>query len=564
MKKTVSINLSKMSFTIDEEAYFKLRQYLDTIRGYFSDSEGREEIMADIEARIAEMLQEKITETYQVISLEDIDEVIGVMGQPEEYIDDDASEDSQGRSGYAFNSTRRIYRDPDGKVLGGVCSGLGYYFGFDPIWARLAFLIAFFVFGTGILLYILLWVIFPKAVTTAEKLEMKGEPVNVSNIGRAIEDEFENLKTRFNTKGKKNGGSARSRSGRSSSSDQVIESVGHALNTVLKGLGKIAGIFMIVIASIILIGFTLSMVGLNESTVIIGDEPYGSYTVGDITNAIFYSNTESIIARIALSLFIIIPLALIVLTGIRLIASRRIHIKGLGIVLGSIWAISLISLIFVGTRLAADFSQKEYFTEEFSLDTQVTDTTSLDTLVLDVGPDVFAYSRRHRYHREDDFAFKIKDGQLYLGYMELEVETTTENDYKVIVEKKSRGMDAEAAYNRAERISYYLTQNENRLVMDPYYNISPDDRYRFQDVTVIVQVPEGKSVTLSNNIHRVLEYLEDHDRQYREEWEYDYGPRHRHRIRHYRSPGFANYSGKTFTVKDGQLTCSDCEDVLDN
>ena len=191
MKKTVTVNIGGIAFTIDEDAFSKLNTYLETIKSYFKASEGREEIMQDIENRIAEMLSEKLSNHKQVISLNDIENIISIMGQPEDYIDstDNTTEHEKKQERaqrehkqYEEKKFKRIYRDGDGNVIGGVCSGIGYYFGFDPLWLRLAFALSFFFLGSGFLLYIILWLVLPKAVTAAEKLEMKGKPITFKLI----------------------------------------------------------------------------------------------------------------------------------------------------------------------------------------------------------------------------------------------------------------------------------------------------------------------------------------------------------------------------------------------
>jgi len=200
MKKTVTINLSGIIFHIDEDAHDKLSDYLSKIKSCFSGSEGKDEIMADIEARIAEIFQEKIGKSKEVIAIADVEEVIAVMGKPEDYMEgngDEGEEKSKTAPDEGSYRRKRIFRDPDDNVLGGVCSGIAAYFNFDPIWLRIAFAVAFFVFGTGFLLYILLWIVIPEAKTTAEKLEMRGEKVDISNIEKSIKEELEKLKKKF-------------------------------------------------------------------------------------------------------------------------------------------------------------------------------------------------------------------------------------------------------------------------------------------------------------------------------------------------------------------------------
>jgi phage shock protein PspC (stress-responsive transcriptional regulator) len=198
MKKTLTINVAGSVFNIDEDAYYRLKEYLEKIKVHFSGEKEIDDIMTDIESRIAELLREKINSGKQVIILQDIEEIIKIMGEPHDFGDFDKEEK---KKTYYHSASRHIYRDPDNRILGGVCGGLGAYMGIDPIIPRIIFIVAFFGFGFGLLIYLILWIIIPEAKTTAQKIEMRGDPVNVSNIGSFVKEEFENIKD--NIKGKK-------------------------------------------------------------------------------------------------------------------------------------------------------------------------------------------------------------------------------------------------------------------------------------------------------------------------------------------------------------------------
>ncbi len=197
MKKTVSINLNGLLFNIDDDACKKLEEYISRIESHFSKQEDSHDIMNDIEARISELLNERLGNTKTVISIQDIEEIIKIMGEPYEFAD---TQEKQTTGSY-YSRHRRVYRDPDNRVLGGVCGGLGAYLSVDPVVIRIVFVIVFFGFGVGLLIYLLLWIVIPEAKTTAQKLEMRGDPVNASNLGNFMRNEFENVKNSF--KGRK-------------------------------------------------------------------------------------------------------------------------------------------------------------------------------------------------------------------------------------------------------------------------------------------------------------------------------------------------------------------------
>jgi phage shock protein PspC (stress-responsive transcriptional regulator) len=199
MKKTLIINLANQVFHIDEDAFNRLREYLDRIESHFADKDERSDISSDIETRIAELFGQRLTQQKQVITIQDVEEIIRIMGDPGEI---GGEEQAKTYDHSTASKSKRLYRDPDNRVLGGVCGGIGQYFKIDPLIIRIVFLVIFFGFGIGLLIYIILWIVVPEARTTAQILEMRGDPVNASNIGNFVKDEFESVKRNFQGKKK--------------------------------------------------------------------------------------------------------------------------------------------------------------------------------------------------------------------------------------------------------------------------------------------------------------------------------------------------------------------------
>lgn len=203
MKKVLNINLGGYPFTIDDDAYEHLDIYLKTIHGHFRASEGYEEITTDIESRMAELFQEQLG-NHPIVTLTDVKNVIAIMGTPEDFgadpLEEPAPKSSSGRSfgesskKYKIKTGKRLFRDPDREVIGGVAAGVAAYFGVeDPLWVRLGFVLLSLTMGFAIPLYIILWIVMPQAKTASDRLAMRGEKANVSNIGKIIEEELEHV-----------------------------------------------------------------------------------------------------------------------------------------------------------------------------------------------------------------------------------------------------------------------------------------------------------------------------------------------------------------------------------
>jgi phage shock protein PspC (stress-responsive transcriptional regulator) len=191
MKITVSINLGGYSFNIDEDAYAELKRYLRNLELHFAGEESSSEILSDIETRMAEIFRSKITTYKHVITIEDVHQAISVMGTPEDISDNDGK---SAREKFSSPGYHRMYRDTDNRIIGGVCAGMGSYWDIDPVIVRIIFVALILAGGIGALVYLILYIVLPEAKTTAQKIEMKGDPVNIHNIKEAVKKEFETVR----------------------------------------------------------------------------------------------------------------------------------------------------------------------------------------------------------------------------------------------------------------------------------------------------------------------------------------------------------------------------------
>ncbi len=192
MKKTLTVNIGGVVFHIDSDAFQLLDNYLEEIKRFLKNSSNREEILADIENRIAELFKEKISAEKEVIILGDVQAVIEILGQPGEFGEEEATYQSA-----SFKHSKRLFRDVDHRMIGGVCSGLGSYFNLDPTVVRIIFTAAILLSGASVVAYIILWIVVPPALTANEKQEMQGKPMDLSNIEESVKKEMKAVRNKL-------------------------------------------------------------------------------------------------------------------------------------------------------------------------------------------------------------------------------------------------------------------------------------------------------------------------------------------------------------------------------
>jgi len=196
MKKVININLGGKSFTVNEDAYTKLDKYLRSIERHFAKSSGYEDILYDIENRIAELFEED-EKNGTIITNEKVEKIVSIMGKPEHFDDEFVDDEPETFSNPYIKTGKRLFRDPDDIVIGGVAAGLSSYFGIkDPIFLRIFFVILGFS-GIGVLPYLILWIAVPSAKSSSDRLAMKGEDINIDSIAKKVEESILDLKDKL-------------------------------------------------------------------------------------------------------------------------------------------------------------------------------------------------------------------------------------------------------------------------------------------------------------------------------------------------------------------------------
>lgn len=495
MNKTLTINISGIVFNIEEDAYEALRNYLGKIKRHFSAEEGCEEIVSDIEARLAELLKAKINPGKQVLVMTDINDAIAVMGQPEDFSEGSTSEErakeethSAAQQSYYSSKRRRVFRDPDNKILGGVCSGIGNYFDVDPLWIRLALVIMFFGFGSGLLLYIILWIIIPEAKTTAEKLEMRGEPIDVNTISKTIKDEAENLKSRARDFGT----NVRDQFANRDNTGRFVDLLRQIFGTIFRIIGKIVGFFFVLFGIIFFVGLLALLFGFGK---------IDNMNSGDFVHSLTGPGFPLFWAKAGLMLAIGIPVVMIIYKGMKMLLGIKYHNRWINICAGIGWVIGLIvSLSFAG-MLANEFSEEAVLKQQMNVRWPLADTLYLkaNSNYSEKEGDVNIEVDNDRWIVDKD-----KDAFTWWGRPKVRIISSEDDSLAVFIVKSARGEEKTAAAKRAKNIGYSLQQNDSLLQLDKYYSFLSSDVIRGQEAEVLIKIPRNKVIYLDNSLRHLL------------------------------------------------------------
>ena len=476
MNKTVNINLGGMFFHIDEDAYQKLTRYFDAIKRSLSNSSGQDEIIKDIEMRVSELLNEKQKSDKHVIGLKDVDEVIAVMGQPEDYIIEDELNSSKNYTDYTVRKSKKLYRDKEKGMIGGVASGLGHYFGIDAVWIRIVLILLVFAgFGTGILAYIILWIVTPEAITTSEKLEMTGEPVNISNIEKKVREEFENVSDKIkNVDYDKYGNQIKSGAGK------IGSSFGDFIMTVFKIFAKFLGVILIITGFAVLISLLIAVFTLGSSDFI--NVPWQSFVeAGNFTDYPIWSFGLLMFFAVG------IPFFFLVLLGFKLLTP---NLKSIGNIakytLLALWIIAIGILISIGVKQASEVAYEGKTVQKETINLMPNDTLYVK----------FKYNDYYTKNIDDNENFKfVQDSSsnemIYSNNVRLEILHTDEKMPYVQIERMARGKSFQDAKQRAEKIKYAVKIEGNKLILDNYLLTEVTNKFRDQEVALFLYLPEG-------------------------------------------------------------------------
>lgn len=486
MNKTVNINLGGMFFHIDEDAYQKLSRYFDAIKRSLSNSSGQDEIIKDIEMRIAELLNEKQISDKHVVGLKEVDEIISIMGQPEDYIieEEPNTTKNQQTNTTANYRTKKLYRDSEKGMIGGVASGLGHYFGIDVVWIRVVLVLLIFAgFGTGIIAYIILWIVTPEARTTSEKLEMTGEPVNISNIEKKVREEFESVSEKFkNADYDKYGNQIKN------GANKVGNSLGNFIMSVLGIIAKVLGVSLIISGLAVLTVLLIGIFTLGTNTFI--DFPWESFVEkGNFTDFPLWA--------LGLLMFFAagIPFFFLTLLGFKLLSPNTNSIGPIGkYTLLALWIISIALVISLSIRQASAFAKDGRIVEK-----QTITIPPKDTLVIK-----FKHNDYYAKDIYDRAEFRITTDStnndiIYSNEVRFEIKKSNENYSYIQIGKEASGKSLSEARNNADKIRYGYRIIGNQIIFDNYLITDLKNKLRDQHVEIIIFLTEGTTFKMDES-----------------------------------------------------------------
>jgi phage shock protein PspC (stress-responsive transcriptional regulator) len=601
MKKIININLSGRVIPIEDSAYETLQSYIESLRRYFAKEEGRDEIINDIESRIAELMNEKVRKGASSITDADVDEIATSMGRPEDFEAADAEEAipnaprSEGNdSSYTYTGTKkkgRLYRDSSDKIIGGVCSGIANYLNIDPAIVRILFAIITFggfglgilgyiilwivlpskdlegffgkrlyrnpddkviggvagglaayfnrkastirlifaapfllgivisilnrisngpdniffpdfitgsLTGTFILAYVILWMVLPEAGSDYEKMEMRGEKVDVNTIRQNVREGMENVKGRMKEwsgevkESAQNLGN-KARDFANTRGKAFASDAGHVVRRTGGGLGHAIGVlfkvFFLFIAGTIAFALFVGLIVLI----------FGGIAWWPINNFLWTSRWQQLYAWGTLIFFLGIPLIAIITWVVRRILRVKSRHSYLGWTFGGLWVIGWIAASLFAASLSRDLRNYDH------IDTTINITQPLnDKVIVTVTEPELEFTGNFGWFSEGGEGWDLSEDSMKLSSVRFNYEKSDDSLYHVVMQKWSAGRTRREAMDRADRIQYKVAYNDSVLDLGSGYSIDKESKFRGQKIDVVIKVPVGKKIRFDRSLENKL------------------------------------------------------------
>ncbi|MFM6975263.1 MAG: PspC domain-containing protein [Sphingobacteriaceae bacterium] len=495
MNKTIIININGIVFHIEEDAYEVLIKYMNEVKQHFGNSADSYEIVNDIENRLAEMFSEKLAELgKEVIVLADVAEVTAQMGKPSDF---EQEEEEVYEPSAARRTERKLFRDTDDRIIGGVCAGIGHYFDVEPRWIRIFTLLFILLGGSGFFLYVVLWIVMPKASSRADKMAMKGEAPNLQNFKKSFEEEMQAVKQNIG-KAQQDVQPFFQRLGRFI--EQLFAHLGKFLGSSGKVLLKIIGGFIVLTGGLILFALLVGLLAL-----------LGVWNAAEVNyfpfNIVDPSNQYAL--YISAFLVILIPLISLIILAFRVLFNRPALNRNVSFGLLMIWLAALSTGIFYGFKTAGEFKEEARYTQ---------------TSALKASPVYYLELNEEKFlTKEDSLKYRINEhnfrGQVIINgenhelpdNFELNIESGEVKEPLLITQYMANGKSFEKALQLAKNIQYRYVQQDSVIRFDRDVHFAGGDLWRNQRVKVILRIPVNTRLIINHKLNRYLNdyYLND-------------------------------------------------------
>jgi phage shock protein PspC (stress-responsive transcriptional regulator) len=487
MKKTVSVNIKGMNFLIEEDAFELLQDYMNRLSHGLRNEKDSKEIIEDIELRIAELCTSRLSNKKQVIEIEDIQFILDTLGDPSQYLDNDESSsqsfnESDEQKTYQHERERHLFRDLENASIAGVCAGIANYFKIDVVIIRAIFLIMFIFGGFGFPLYVILWIVVPKAKSTIEKLRMRGKPITVDSV----KEEVENAAKRFETQTKSFANRIRRE-----------DHLSHRFSSLGKVIGAVVGVFLIIQGLFFLVMFMIfGVVGVRVIPV---QSDSGYLSLHELAKMTIETQSDYnwgyagvIVTALSISFFLL-------LLGIKLVFRIRNR-----------WSrLSLISLFitgFIGSTMVLIIGLKTG--REISIEGEL--EHEIGTYYgdeLTIIPHLSTYeSSNNKFKIKTDVEWgmmTIKGDKISEPGIHIHYKPSSDSLFHVYQTLSAHSHSHKIALEKAKNIRHSMSIDSNIVNLNNYYTYPIADKMRLQQVEIYIEIPADKTVKINNEIIRL-------------------------------------------------------------
>ncbi|WP_316746322.1 PspC domain-containing protein [Pedobacter gandavensis] len=478
MKKTLNINIGNSIIHLEEDAYEMLTVYLNEVKQHFAKNADDFEIVTDIENRIAEMFGEILTaQQKQVIDIQDVQSVIAQMGSVKDFENSEAEEEIAGNFSAMppHDGVKKLYRDTDQAMIAGVCVGLGYYLNIEARWIRLAALISMFIGGSGILIYLIMWIVVPRAETKSEKMAMRGEEANLRGFMNSHQNPLLKQSRGFLA--------------------EFFEFLGNFVNGTGKVMLKLVAAAVVIFCSFLLLMLIVGLAGVLG----IWDADVYAYFPFNIINESYFSTMI-----FAVFIALLVPILALVLFSIRVAFNGKAINKMLSYSLLMIWLLGVAVSVFYIAKVSAEFKESAEFA-------QVKELVPHKTIVLAIDKTRFFTKEDSVNYRIDPVDYKgrriLNDGRGPFDQprnMRLNIDKSLNGKMILSENYSSQGRTFEAALRNAQNIHYDFKQVDSVLNFSSDLQLIKKANYRGQEVSLTLSVPVGTHLKINRDFNRYL------------------------------------------------------------